>query len=73
MQCNVSGNTTGDTSGTDAVDSYTTSVPGLTYDATSGQYTYVWKTDKAWAGTTQTLVFTLTDGSAHKAAFSFTK
>jgi hypothetical protein len=24
---------------------------GLTYDATSGLYTYVWKTDRAWRGT----------------------
>jgi hypothetical protein len=69
----VNGNTTGDTSGTDAIETYTTSVPGLTYDATAGQYVYVWKTDKAWAGTTKTLVITLADGSVHKAAFQFTK
>jgi HYR domain len=68
----VNGNTTGDT-GTDDIETYTTSVPGLTYDASANQYVYVWKTDKAWAGTAKTLTVMLADGSVHQAAFAFTK
>src|SRR6185369_2559556 len=36
---------------------------GLQYDALLNQYTYVWKTDKAWAGTCRTLEVSLADGS----------
>jgi hypothetical protein len=44
---------------------------GLTYDASSGQYTYVWKTDKAWAGSCRQLVLKLKDGSTQRANFQF--
>lgn len=44
---------------------------GLQYDATSGQYTYVWTTDAAWAGTSRQLTLTLADGTAHTALFQF--
>ena len=44
---------------------------GLTYDAGTGQYTYVWKTERAWAGSCRRLTLTLADGSAHTALFSF--
>lgn len=37
----------------------------LTYDAASGRYHYVWKTDKAWAGTCRRLVLGLDDSSDH--------
>ncbi|SPF54396.1 hypothetical protein SBA4_6350004 [Candidatus Sulfopaludibacter sp. SbA4] len=43
----------------------------LSYDATSGQYAYVWKTDKAWAGTCRQFVLRLTDGSIHVPYFHF--
>jgi hypothetical protein len=43
----------------------------LSYDAASGQYTYVWKTDKAWAGTCRTLTVKLADGTEKTAQFSF--
>jgi hypothetical protein len=43
----------------------------LSYDPTTDQYTYVWKTDKAWAGTCRQLVVILKDGSIHYANFSF--
>jgi hypothetical protein len=46
---------------------------GLTYDATADQYVYVWKTDKAWAGSAKRLTVTLADGTVHYARFSFTK
>ena len=37
----------------------------------SGQYVYVWKTDKAWAGTCRTLTVKLADGTSHVAQFKF--
>lgn len=42
---------------------------GLTYDAGSDTYHYVWKTQRSWAGTCRTLVVTLADGSSHHAQF----
>jgi len=42
-------------------------------EATSDQYTYVWKTDKTWAGTCRALVVKLADGTAHTADFQFIK
>jgi len=46
---------------------------GLTYDATTGQYIYVWKTEKGWANTCRQLVMKLTDGSSHRANIKFSK
>ncbi|WP_198320906.1 PxKF domain-containing protein [Azohydromonas aeria] len=43
----------------------------LNLDPDSGTYTYVWKTEKAWAGTCRLLTLRLTDGSIHKALFQF--
>jgi hypothetical protein len=43
----------------------------LSYDATSDQYIYVWKTEEAWSGQTRQLVLKLNDGSEHKANFLF--
>jgi hypothetical protein len=43
----------------------------LTYDPLSGQYSYVWKTDKSWSGTCRQLVVTLSDGTVHLANFKF--
>jgi len=45
---------------------------GLQYDAASDQYTYIWKTDKAWAKTCWQLVLRLSDGTVHRANFKFT-
>ncbi len=45
----------------------------LSYDATVGQYIYVWKTDKAWAGTCRQLQVKYTDGSIKVANFNFTR
>jgi hypothetical protein len=44
---------------------------GLTYDPGSGQYTYVWKTEKEWAGTCRVLSLQLVDGTEQLAAFRF--
>ncbi len=43
----------------------------LNYDATSGQYNYVWKTEKSWAGTCRQLNVKLADGSVRTALFKF--
>ena len=45
---------------------------GLTYDATTDQYIYVWRTNKDWRGCRQ-LVVKLNDGTEHRANFKFTR
>ena len=45
---------------------------GLSYDPTTGTYTYVWKTSHTWAGTCQQFDLRLTDGTDHTANFQFT-
>jgi len=45
----------------------------LSYAAGSDQYTYVWKTDKAWANTCRQLVVKYNDGQIHRANFKFKK
>jgi hypothetical protein len=45
----------------------------LNYDAAAGQYIYVWKTEKAWAGTCRQLVIKLNDDTYHRANFKITK
>jgi hypothetical protein len=45
----------------------------LSYDPTTKTYTYVWKTDEAWAGTCRQLTTRLTDGTDHQANITFTK
>ncbi|MGM9470818.1 PxKF domain-containing protein [Pseudarthrobacter sp. YS3] len=52
----------------------TTSTAGsssLSYDAVSGTYTYVWKTEKAWAGSCRMFKLTLNDGTSHTALFKY--
>jgi predicted 3-demethylubiquinone-9 3-methyltransferase (glyoxalase superfamily) len=43
------------------------------YDSSLDQYTYVWKTDKTWAGTCRQLIVKLDDGTYHRANFQFVK
>jgi DNA-binding beta-propeller fold protein YncE len=43
----------------------------LSYDPTTDQYTYTWKTEQGWAGTCRQLVVQLNDGSIHRANFKF--
>jgi Concanavalin A-like lectin/glucanases superfamily len=45
----------------------------LSYDATTDQYNYVWKTDKTWAGTCRELDLAFAPGGTHTALFKFTK
>jgi len=51
----------------------TAGASGLTYDATAGQYVYIWKTDKAWAGTCRKLTVNLKDGTSKQALFKLTR
>ena len=44
---------------------------GLSYDMTTDQYTYVWKTDKSWKGRCRQLILKLNDSSLHVANFQF--
>jgi len=43
----------------------------LTYDATSDTYSYIWKTDKAWANTCRRLTVRFVDGTVAEADFQF--
>jgi len=43
----------------------------LQYDASSGQYIYVWKTESSWAGTCRILTVKLNDGMSYTATFKF--
>ena len=45
---------------------------GLTYKASSDQYTYTWKTDRAWRGTCGFLRVEFNDGTTRSALFMFT-
>ncbi|MFN8469804.1 MAG: PxKF domain-containing protein [Caldilineaceae bacterium] len=51
----------------------TVSDSGLTYDPATDQFTYVWKTEKSWAGSCRQLNVTLRDGTTRSAGFNFTK
>lgn len=43
----------------------------LSYNATTDQYTYVWKTNRSWAGSCRRLELRLDDGTVHLADFEF--
>ncbi len=45
----------------------------LTYDASTDQYSYVWKSDKSWAQSCRQFTLRLSDGSTHTALFQFTR
>jgi hypothetical protein len=42
---------------------------GLSYDAATGLYSYVWKTERRWAGSCRQLVLELVDGTSRHANF----
>ena len=46
---------------------------GLQYDASSDQYTSIWKTERVWAGTCRQLQVALADGTSHQASFNLVK
>lgn len=46
---------------------------GLMYAGASDTYTYLWKTEREWAGTCRRLTVRLDDGTDHTADFRFTR
>jgi len=44
---------------------------GLSFDSLTGQYTYVWKTNKAWKGSCRLLNVRFIDGNEYRAKFKF--
>ena len=58
---------------TDAIETTTSGNSGINYDSTNDQYTYVWKTQKGWAGTCGQLDVKLIDNTTHSAYFKFLK
>ncbi len=54
----------------DIVETVTAGNSGLSYDPDTDTYTYVWKTQRDWAGTARRLVVKLIDGSTHVAHFN---
>ncbi|HEX5936316.1 MAG TPA: PxKF domain-containing protein [Actinomycetota bacterium] len=66
--------TCGSNADVDAIESVVTAGgSSLQYDASTETYTYVWKTDRGWAGTCRQLIVKLDDGTYHRANFKFTK
>ena len=55
----------------DALEETSTSNAGLSYDAVTDTYNYVWKTQKTWANTCRQLDVQLMDGTHHTANFRF--
>jgi subtilisin-like proprotein convertase family protein len=62
--------TSGDPAGI-AVTAVTAGMSGLQYDPLTDTYTFVWKTQKDWAGKCAVFELGLNDGSSHEASFSF--
>jgi N-acetylneuraminic acid mutarotase len=60
---------------TDPIESTTSTPAGLKYDPATDQYSYVWKTDKAWAGTCRQLILkfaaTVPDYAGGQVVFDF--
>jgi len=66
--------TCGSTSPIDTIETTTsTGSSGLSYNASSDEYTYMWKTDKDWKGTCRQLTLELADGDVVTALFKFGK
>ena len=55
------------------VETVTAGASGLSYSATTGLYTYVWKTEKSWADSCRKLTLRLLDGREYFALFQFTR
>ncbi len=53
------------------ISEYSTEPAGMTYNAVSDQYTYVWETNPNWLGTCRKFKMKLNDGTVHVAMFKF--
>ena len=64
----------GASAATDAIEqTVTAGSSSLTYDTTAGQYVYVWKTNKAWAGKCVSFELGLNDDTSHSFLVQFPK
>jgi hypothetical protein len=61
----------GNSATVDPIEQTTTANNGLTYDSSAGQYVYVWKTSKAFAGHCYQFSLGLNDGTTHTFEISF--
>jgi hypothetical protein len=50
-----------------------TAAGALTYNSSQDRYTFLWQTDKRWAGTCRQAVLQLSDGTRHRANVRFVK
>ena len=57
--------------GSEITETVTAGGSSLSYDASMDQYSYIWKTNKAWKGTCRMLVVGFSDGTQHFAKFRF--
>jgi hypothetical protein len=55
----------------DVEQTVTVGASSLSYDLSTQQYVYVWKTDNAWANQCRQLIVRLVDGSEQRAQFKF--
>jgi hypothetical protein len=55
----------------DVTETVTAGGSSLSYDPSSDQYIYVWKTESSWGGTCRQLIVKLNDGTQHVANFKF--
>jgi hypothetical protein len=60
-----------DATATAPLGSAITMVGGLRYDPAGDRFSFIWKTDKAWAGTCRQLQIVLNDGTTHAVRFEF--
>jgi hypothetical protein len=59
---------------TDAIEeTVSATASSLIYESASARYAYIWKTDAGWAGSCQSLLITLKDGTQHEALFKFSR
>jgi hypothetical protein len=65
MQC-VTGNPI-----SEVAETVTAGASSLSYDPETNRYTYVWKTDSAWANSCRQLQLKLADGETYTARFTF--
>ena len=57
----------------EVLDAVTAGYSQLSYDASTGEYTYVWKTSKSWSQYAGRFELTLSDGTVHTFPVDFTK
>ncbi len=57
----------------DVEETSTAGASQLRYDSGADRYSYIWKTDKAWANTCRVIILKFNDGTEQRAGFKFKK